>query len=84
MSNRMEPARGLLAYRWHRAPPGNAKSMLRKRLPRRIIGASLVVAGALLMWLAPESVGGAVLLAAGIILEVVGLRLERSRDETPR
>ncbi len=57
--------------------------MLRKRLPRRIIGASLVVAGALLMWFAPESAGGVILLAAGIILEAVGLRLERSRDKTP-
>jgi hypothetical protein len=50
--------------------------MIRKRVPRRVAGAILVVAGGLAMWLAPESRTGAVLLAAGIALELIGLRLE--------
>ena len=50
--------------------------MIRKRVPRRIAGAVLVVAGGLAMWLAPDSRTGAVLLAAGIALELIGLRLE--------
>ena len=51
--------------------------MLRKRLPRRLAGAILVVTGGLFMWLAPESLSGVLLLAAGIALEAIGLRLER-------
>lgn len=55
--------------------------MIRKRVPRRIAGAILVVAGGLAMWLAPESRTGIVLLAAGIALEAIGLRLEH-RDSS--
>ena len=51
--------------------------MIRKRLPRRIVGAVFVVTGGLFMWLAPESLAGVLLLAAGIALEAIGLRLER-------
>jgi uncharacterized membrane protein HdeD (DUF308 family) len=53
---------------------------------RRSVGIFLVVAGALLMWLAPastfgvRSVAGAVLLTTGIVLELIGIALER-RDE---
>jgi hypothetical protein len=41
-----------------------------------------VVAGALLMWLSPEAIGGeaiggAILMAAGILLEILGVWLER-------
>ena len=49
-------------------------------------GKVLVVTGALLMWLAPastfgaRSAAGAVLLAMGIVLELIGIALER-RDE---
>ncbi len=53
------------------------KMMIGKRTFRRIIGALLAAAGALLMWLAPESPAGLVLLGAGIGLEIIGLRLER-------
>jgi drug/metabolite transporter (DMT)-like permease len=48
-----------------------------------LIGAILVVAGALLMLLAPESTFGVrsgtglLLLAAGIVLELAGIALER-------
>lgn len=60
--------------------------MLRKRGIRRVAGALLVVGGGVLMWLAPESMSGVVLLLAGIAIEAVGLYLERrsgsSRDDT--
>lgn len=57
--------------------------MLRRRKMRRAIGAILVVAGALLMLLAPESTFGVrsgtglLLLVAGIVLELAGIALER-------
>lgn len=56
--------------------------MLRKRKLRRAMGALLVLAGALLMWLAPESLSGAVLLAAGIALEAIGLGLEHRAGQS--
>ena len=60
--------------------------MLRRTKLRRTVGVILVIAGALLMWLAPapafdaRSVAGAVLLMAGIVLELIGIALER-RDQ---
>ena len=56
---------------------------------RRAIGAVLVIAGAVLMWMAPGptftslSGAGLALLLAGIVLELVGIALER-RDENRR
>jgi drug/metabolite transporter (DMT)-like permease len=53
---------------------------------RRAIGALLVVLGAVLMWLAPGptftplSGAGLTLLLAGIVLELVGIALERRED----
>ncbi len=44
---------------------------------RRVIGAAAVVGGALLMWLSPEVLSGALVMAAGIALELVGIALER-------
>ena len=44
---------------------------------RRIVGAAAVVGGALLMWLSPEVLGGAFVMAGGIALELVGIALER-------
>ena len=53
---------------------------------RRAVGATLVVAGGVLMWLAPEIWSGVVLLVAGIALEVAGITLEhrsgRSREDS--
>ena len=60
--------------------------MLRRTKLRRTIGVILVITGALLMWLAPastfgaRSVAGAVLLATGIVLELIGIALEH-RDQ---
>ena len=59
--------------------------MLRQKRLRRAAGAVLVVTGALLMWLAPEPTfggpagAGLILLVAGIVLEFVGLALERRK-----
>jgi len=60
--------------------------MLRRTKLRRTVGVILVIAGALLMWLAPapafdaRSAAGAILLMAGIVLELIGIALER-RDQ---
>ena len=63
--------------------------MITRTKLRRAIGAVLVVAGALLMWMAPGPIftslsgAGLVLLLAGIVLELVGITLER-RDADRR
>lgn len=38
---------------------------------------AMLVAGALLMWLSPETLSGAMVMAAGIALEAVGIGLDR-------
>jgi drug/metabolite transporter (DMT)-like permease len=59
--------------------------MIRSRTPRRIVGACALVGGALLMWLAPGALfgsgalAGASLMVAGIVLELIGIALERRR-----
>ena len=45
---------------------------------RRIAGAAAIVAGAVLMWLSPDVLSGALLMAAGIGLEILGITLERA------
>jgi drug/metabolite transporter (DMT)-like permease len=57
--------------------------LIKRRKLRRALGAALVVAGAVLMWLAPEVWSGILLLAAGIGLEAVGIALEH-RSDRPR
>jgi hypothetical protein len=51
---------------------------MKDRTIRRIAGAVLLVAGALLMWLSPETSIGALLMGAGIALEIIGIALERA------
>jgi len=46
---------------------------------RRVLALALIVVGALLLWFAPESPGGIVLLVLGLGIEVVGILLERRR-----
>jgi len=56
--------------------PKQAPALVRKK-PRRILAAAAIVAGALLMWLSPEEeIAGALLMAAGIAIEALGIRLE--------
>lgn len=50
--------------------------MLAKRFNRRVFGAILIVAGGALMWSAASPIGGAILFAVAVALEVIGIRLE--------
>lgn len=58
-------------------------AFMKTRTIRRVVGATAVVGGALLMWLSPKALEGAELLAggalmaAGIALELIGIALER-------
>ncbi|HUL91821.1 MAG TPA: hypothetical protein VLV56_05675 [Burkholderiales bacterium] len=52
---------------------------MKKKLIRRTLAACAIVAGALLMWLSPEVLGGAILLSAGVVLEILGIWLEHRR-----
>lgn len=55
------------------------KNFLLNRTLRRAIGGTCMVFGGLLMWLAPDAaILGIVLFAAGILLEIAGITLERS------
>jgi hypothetical protein len=51
--------------------------LIRNKRLRRIAGITLVIAGGLLMWLAPEVMVGVVLLAAGVALEIAGITFDR-------
>ena len=51
--------------------------MLFQRKTRRIIGGVLIALGVALMLLAPDSPGGWIALGVAIVLEAVGLALER-------
>ena len=49
---------------------------MKRKLIRRTLAAGAIIAGALLMWLSPEVLGGAILLSAGVALEIFGIWLE--------
>ena len=49
-----------------------------RKQARRLIALLAIVGGALLLWLAPETLIGAVTLLAGLALEALGLRMERA------
>jgi len=51
--------------------------MIRNRRLRRAALAALMVLGAGLLWLAPSSPLGLLAFAAGVVLELVGLAIER-------
>jgi hypothetical protein len=50
---------------------------IKNKLARRLLVLVLLVAGGLLMWLAPEVPAGIALLVAGVALEIAGITLER-------
>lgn len=52
------------------------KRLIKNRPVRRAIGGICVVVGALLMWLAPNVLPGAMLFVAGIAVEILGIVLE--------
>lgn len=54
--------------------------MIKNTRIRRTGALILVVLGAILMFLAPEVWQGALLLALGVIIELIGITLERSAD----
>jgi len=49
--------------------------------PRRIVAGALVVLGAVLMFVAPETetLSGAIVLGLGVVIEIAGIALERRR-----
>jgi hypothetical protein len=49
---------------------------------RRTLGAALMVTGVLLIWLSPTVQLGALMLAAGIALEGIGIWLEHGRSQS--
>lgn len=51
--------------------------MLRNRRSRRVLAVFLVVLGGVLMYLAPEVWGGLAVLTLGVLIELVGIALER-------
>ena len=44
---------------------------------RRILAVLLIIVGGLLLWFAPESPGGIILLVCGIAVEIIGITLEK-------
>ncbi|HKK14357.1 MAG TPA: hypothetical protein VKA14_06810 [Gammaproteobacteria bacterium] len=46
---------------------------------RRLSAAVLILLGALLLWLAPETISGIVLIVAGVAIELAGIAIERRR-----
>ena len=60
------------------APRWCVLRVMRARTVRRSIGVVLVVVGALLMWLSPETLAGAAIAGAGIAIELIGIALERT------
>lgn len=46
---------------------------------RRWVAAALVVLGAVMLFAAPETLGGLLAMAAGVMIEVVGIALEKRR-----
>ena len=45
--------------------------------PRRIVAALLIVIGAVAMFAAPKTLGGILMIAAGVLIEILGIALER-------
>ena len=61
---------------WSREFSYAGAGLIGHRRLRRAAGAALVILGGALMWLAPEALTGAILMAAGIALEIAGIALE--------
>lgn len=57
--------------------PARSTTRMELRILRRGAALAMLVGGALLMWLSPETLSGAVVMAAGIVLEAVGIGLDR-------
>ena len=51
---------------------------LNRRWLRRLAAATVIVAGAFLLWLSPNQLVGALTLLAGIALEAIGIHLDHA------
>lgn len=51
--------------------------MITRKSRRRIVAGILIALGGLLMFIAPEVWQGVILLALGVLLELVGIAIER-------
>jgi hypothetical protein len=47
--------------------------------PRRVVAAVLIALGAVMLFAAPETLGGLLAIGAGVLIEVVGIALEKRR-----
>ncbi len=47
--------------------------------PRRVVAALLIALGAVMLFAAPETLGGVLAITAGVIIEIVGIALEKRR-----
>jgi hypothetical protein len=47
--------------------------------PRRVVAALLIALGAVMLFAAPETFGGVLAIAAGVMIEIVGIALEKRR-----
>ncbi|MFM9888259.1 MAG: hypothetical protein ACKVQT_34975 [Burkholderiales bacterium] len=55
--------------------------MIRKRNTRRVLGITLVVIGAILMWAASSPVWGGLVFLTAIVIEAIGIHLEHRQGE---
>jgi hypothetical protein len=46
---------------------------------RRLVAAVLIVLGVVVLFAAPETLGGLFVIAAGVVIELVGIGLEKHR-----
>ncbi len=58
--------------------------MIRNTLARRVVALSLIGIGAVLMLLAPPVWVGIIPLVLGLLLEVIGIALERNEEKRSR
>lgn len=50
-----------------------------KTIARRVVAGVLIVVGAVLMFAAPETLSGVLVIALGVAIEIAGIALERRR-----
>lgn len=58
--------------------------MIRNKSLRRASAIALVIAGGVIMWLSPQTLAGAAVLGLGIVLEAIGIGLERRVAESAK
>ena len=44
---------------------------------RRTLAVLFIIIGGVLLWVAPESLGGVILLVLGVAIEIIGITLEK-------